>query len=167
MSVHSHRADSPRVVRIAIVTLSDTRTEATDAAGKAARALVVEAGHTLVDYRVLPDEAEKIRAHVRSLAEDDRADIVVTTGGTGITARDTTYEALVGLFDKQLPGFGELFRSLSYAELGPASMLSRALAGTVGKSLLFCCPGSEGAVSLALTKLILPEAGHLVREARR
>lgn len=167
MSVHSHRADSPRVVRIALVTLSDTRTEATDGAGKAARALVAEAGHTLVDYRILPDDPGVVAAHVRALAAEDRVDIVVTAGGTGITARDTTYEALVGLFDKQLPGFGELFRSLSYAELGPAAMLSRALAGTIGKTLLFCCPGSEGAVRLALGKLVLPEAGHLVREARR
>lgn len=167
MGVHSHRSDSPRVVRIAFVTVSDTRTETTDGAGRAACALVAAAGHTLVDYRIVRDDAEAIAAHVRALARDDRADLIVTAGGTGITARDTTYEALVGLVDKQLPGFGELFRSLSYAELGPAAMLSRALAGTIGKTLLFCCPGSESAVCLALEKLVLPEAGHLVREARR
>jgi molybdenum cofactor biosynthesis protein B len=163
MSVQSHHADAPRVVRIALVTISDTRTEETDAAGQAAKALVAAAGHTLASYRIVRDEPTEVAAYVRSLD----ADLIVTCGGTGITARDSTFEALASSMGKQLPGFGELFRALSYAEIGAAAMLSRAVAGTIGGALVFCCPGSTGAITLALGKLILPEAGHLVREARR
>jgi molybdenum cofactor biosynthesis protein B len=152
-------------VRVALLTISDSRTEETDTAGRAARALVAEAGHALVDYAIVRDEPELVQAYVRAL--EGRADLLVTAGGTGITARDRTFEAITGLVDRELPGFGELFRSLSFAEIGAAAMLSRAVAGTVGKMVLFCCPGSEGAVRLALTRLILPEAGHLVREVQR
>jgi molybdenum cofactor biosynthesis protein B len=165
MSVHSHRADAPRAVRFALVTISDTRTEADDKAGAAAKMLVSAGGHTIIDQRILPDEPDAVAAHVRSIASD--VDIVVTMGGTGITARDRTFEALSALFTRTLPGFGEIFRALSYADIGAAAMLSRATAGTIGRAIVFACPGSTGAVTLALEKLILPEAGHVVREATR
>jgi len=165
MSVQSHREDAPRSVRIALVTISDSRTPDTDTAGQAGKALIAAAGHALGDYRIVRDEPEEVRALVQSLVRDH--DVVVTCGGTGITARDSTFEALSALMSKQLPGFGELFRALSYAEIGAAAMLSRAVGGLVGNTVVFCCPGSTAAVSLALGKLVLPEAGHLVREARR
>jgi molybdenum cofactor biosynthesis protein B len=153
-------------VTASLVTLSDTRTPDTDASGRRMRALLEAAGHRVAAQAIVPDNPALVRAAVER--ELDRADVdaVLTTGGTGIAPRDTTYEALAGLIDKRLDGFGELFRSLSYAEIGPAAMLSRAVAGVARGRILACLPGSTAAVELGLSKLLLPELPHLVHLAR-
>ena len=148
-----------------VLTISDTRTPATDTSGDAIVTALTGAGHTVARREIVRDDPAAVRELVRAAAAD--VALIVTTGGTGITSRDSTYEALVTLFDKQLDGFGELFRLLSYEEIGSAAMLSRACAGTIGQTALFALPGSERAVRLAMTKLILPEIGHVVRELQR
>jgi molybdopterin adenylyltransferase len=164
VSAPAHRKDAPASVRCFVLTISDTRTEATDTSGNAIAELLTNAGHQIVGRRIVRDEPSTVRDVV---ARADGADVVITTGGTGITARDSTYEAIASIFEKRLDGFGELFRMLSYAEIGAAAMLTRAAAGTIGRVAIFLLPGSEHAVRLALTKLILPEIGHVVRELKR
>ena len=165
MSAPEHRKDAPTTVRCAVVTISDTRTEATDTSGAAIVELLTAAGHEITRRKLVKDDPTAVRNVV--LSARTAADVIITTGGTGITARDSTYETIASLLDKQLDGFGELFRMLSYAEIGAAAMLSRATAGTIGTTAVFSLPGSENAVRLAMTKLILPEIGHVVRELRR
>jgi molybdenum cofactor biosynthesis protein B len=167
MSAGEHRGSAPARVRVALLTISDTRTEADDTAGRSARALCEAAGHEVVDQRILRDEPALVEAHLRALCEAGGLDAIVSTGGTGISARDRTFEAVSRLIERELPGFGELFRALSFAEIGAAAMLSRATAGLFRGVAIFACPGSEAAVKLALERLILPELGHVVREARR
>jgi molybdopterin adenylyltransferase len=161
----SHRADAPASVRVFVLTISDSRTEATDTVGAAIVEALRSAGHTISGRKILKDDPEPVAAAVRAATVS--ADVVITTGGTGITSRDSTYEALARLFEKRLDGFGELFRMLSYEQVGAAAMLSRACAGTIRKSMVFALPGSEKAVRLAMEKLILPELGHVVRELKR
>ncbi|HLA63259.1 MAG TPA: molybdenum cofactor biosynthesis protein B [Rhodothermales bacterium] len=174
MSADEHRrraAGTP--ASCAVVTVSDTRTEADDTSGTLARDRLHAAGHAVEFYRIVPDDPEKIRAVLVHLA--GRVEVVLTTGGTGIAYRDRTIEVAESLILKPIPGFGELFRHLSYAQVGPAAMLSRAVAGLYGapsdpeapQSLLFCCPGSTDAVALALDHLIVPELSHLVWETLR
>jgi molybdenum cofactor biosynthesis protein B len=165
VSALGHRKDAPKSVRCFVLTISDTRTEANDASGDAIAALLTGAGHEIAGRRIVKDEPASVRSAVQDLG--GKVDVVITTGGTGITARDSTYEAIVALLDKQLDGFGELFRMLSYNEIGAAAMLSRAVAGTMRSVAVFALPGSEHAVRLAIEKLILPEIGHVVRELRR
>jgi len=165
VSALGHRKDVPKSVRCFVLTISDTRTEANDASGDAIAALLTGAGHEIAGRRIVKDEPASVRSAVQDLG--GKVDVVITTGGTGITARDSTYEAIVALLDKQLDGFGELFRMLSYNEIGAAAMLSRAVAGTMRSVAVFALPGSEHAVRLAIEKLILPEIGHVVRELRR
>jgi molybdenum cofactor biosynthesis protein B len=148
-----------------VLTISDTRTDANDASGDAIVELLTGAGHTVVGRRIVRDDPEAVREAVQSNVRT--ADAIITTGGTGITVRDSTYEAISALLNKRLDGFGELFRMLSYAEIGAAAMLSRATAGSIDRTAVFSLPGSEHAVRLAMTKLILPEVGHVVRELRR
>jgi len=167
MSHLEHRAAAPASVRCAVLTVSDTRTIDTDTSGRAIADLLAEAGHVVHERRVVPDEPEAVRAQVEAWLDFPGIDVVLTTGGTGLTMRDRTFEALDGLMEKRLDGFGELFRMLSYAEIGPAAMLSRAVAGAARGRIVFAMPGSEPAVRLAMTKLVLPELGHLVREVRR
>ena len=152
-------------MRCFVLTISDTRTEANDASGGAIVELLTGGGHQVAGRRIVRDDPAAVREAVQSAV--NTADVIITTGGTGITARDSTYEALAALLDKRLDGFGELFRMLSYAEIGAAAMLSRATAGSIGATAVFSLPGSEHAVRLAMTKLILPEIGHVVRELRR
>jgi molybdenum cofactor biosynthesis protein B len=165
VSTLAHRKDAPKSVRCFVVTISDTRTEANDTSGDAIVAALTQAGHVLTGRRIVRDDPGAVRTAVRQQATD--AQVIITTGGTGVTARDSTYEALAGMLDKSLDGFGELFRMLSYAEIGSAAMLSRACAGTLGSTAIFALPGSEHAVRLAMEKLILPEIGHVVRELSR
>ena len=160
-----HRDDAPPSVRCFVLTISDTRTEADDTSGDAIVTALTGAGHTISGRKILRDDPGPVAEAVRRATVS--ADVVITTGGTGITSRDSTYEAISGLFDKTLDGFGEIFRMLSYQDVGAAAMLSRACAGTIRKSAIFALPGSEKAVRLALEKLILPELGHVVRELRR
>jgi molybdenum cofactor biosynthesis protein B len=148
-----------------VLTISDTRTEASDTSGNAIVEALKTAGHELGGRRILPDDPGIVREAVMSQAAG--VDVIITTGGTGITARDSTYEAIAGVLDKRLDGFGELFRMLSYAEIGSAAMLTRACAGAIGRTAVFSLPGSEHAVRLAMSKLIIPEIGHVVRELRR
>ena len=150
-----------------IVTVSDTRSLETDSSGRLISALLEERGHRVSGRTLLKDEPGDVRQAVTALVNDSSVDVVITTGGTGITARDSTFEAIDGLLQKRLAGFGELFRMLSYHEIGAAAMLSRATAGLSGRTVILALPGSEHAVRLAMEKLVLPELGHLVREARR
>ena len=149
------------------MTVSDTRSLETDSSGRLISALLEERGHRVSGRTLLKDEPGDVRQAVTALVNDSSVDVVITTGGTGITARDSTFEAIDGLLQKRLAGFGELFRMLSYHEIGAAAMLSRATAGLCGRTIILALPGSERAVRLAMEKLVLPELGHLVREARR
>jgi molybdopterin adenylyltransferase len=160
MSVHAHKKQGPRQVRCAVLTVSDTRTEETDTSGARIQALLAEAGHTVAGYWIVADEPERIRSRLREMSPEAQA--VILNGGTGLAKRDTTFEAVEGLFEKTLDGFGELFRMLSWEQIGAAAMLSRATAGVVGGRVVFSVPGSTAAVELAMTKLILPELGHIV-----
>lgn len=165
MSVSIHRKAAPVSVSCFVVTISDTRTESNDASGDKIVELLKSAGHRFAGRRLVRDDPAEVRDAVRAGAA--AAAVVITTGGTGITSRDSTYEAIADLLDKRLDGFGELFRMLSYDEVGSAAMMSRACAGTIGRTAVFALPGSENAVRLAMEKLILPEIGHIVRELTR
>ena len=165
MSSEAHRSDAPKSVRCFVLTISDSRTDASDTSGAAIVELLTGAGQVIVGRKIVKDDPAMVRGAVKSM--EGSADVIITTGGTGITGRDSTYESIVGLLNKQLNGFGELFRMLSYEEIGSAAMLTRACAGTIGRTAIFSLPGSEHAVRLAMTKLILPELGHVVRELRR
>jgi len=167
MSVDEHRTHAPPSVRCAVITVSDTRTETTDASGRAIADLLAGGGHSVVHRAIVPDEPTRIRAVLDEMLAREDVDAVLTTGGTGITARDGTYEVVNTLLEKRLDGFGELLRMLSYTEIGPAAMLSRACAGLAKRRIVVAMPGSEAAVRLAMHKLLVPELGHMVREARR
>ena len=167
MGHREHRAQAPAQVRCFVLTVSDSRTEETDSGGRAIVELLTGAGHEVVERRLVKDEPDQVRSAVAMQLAQERVQAIITTGGTGISSRDRSYEALTGLIEKRLDGFGELFRALSFQEIGPAAMLSRAFAGTARGKILIALPGSEHAVRLALTKLVLPELGHLVHEASR
>jgi molybdenum cofactor biosynthesis protein B len=162
-----HRAESPQIVRCAVITVSDTRTVQTDTGGQTIVELLTAAGHQVVDRQIIPDEPGPMRTLLTGLRDRADLDAVLMTGGTGIGSRDQTFETVAGLLDKPLPGYGELFRMLSYEQIGAAAMLSRAVGGLIGRTVLLTMPGSTAAVHLAMEKLVLPELGHLVREARR
>jgi molybdopterin adenylyltransferase len=165
---HEQRAQAELApsIRCGVITISDTRTPATDTSGAAIKSLLEAAGHTVAHYQLVKDEPDQIAGLVRQLAVGG-CQVILTNGGTGIARRDSTFEAIDALIEKQLPGFGELFRMLSYAEIGPAAMLSRAAAGMIGGTLVFCMPGSTGAVRLAMEKLIIPQLPHLIWETIR
>ena len=167
MSHTEHRQAAPRVIRCSVLTISDTRTDETDTGGRAIVDLLTESGHEVLGKSIVPDDPERVRGTVEALLSDKTVQAIITTGGTGISSRDQTYEVINGLLDKRIDGFGELFRALSYEEVGTAAMLSRALAGTARGRIVISVPGSRNAVRLAMTKLVLPELGHLVREASR
>jgi molybdenum cofactor biosynthesis protein B len=166
MSVDQHRAHGKRAVTCAILTVSDSRTHETDTSGALTRELLVTAGHSVTTQTILPDEPARVRAHVESLLARTDVDAVLVNGGTGLAPRDTTYEALDGLLEKRLDGFGELFRVLSYEQIGAAAMLSRATAGVARGTVVVSMPGSTAAVELAMTKLVVPELGHMVKLAK-
>ena len=147
-----------------MLTVSDTRTEATDTSGAAIVALLEQAGHQVTARAIVKDEPADVTAFVATQLRG-QAQVILTTGGTGITSRDSTYEAITEMLEKRLDGFGELFRMLSYADIGSAAMMSRACAGLARGRVVIALPGSEGAVRLAMTKLVLPELGHLVQQA--
>lgn len=165
--VEAHRGYSPGRLGFGVVTVSDSRTAADDTGGGTVRRMVEEAGHRVVVGRIVRDEVEAVRAAVGELLADAAVDVVVLTGGTGFSPRDVTPEAVRPLVEREVEGFGELFRWLSHAEIGAAAMLSRAGAGVVGGRAVFWLPGSPKAVELAMRELILPEAGHLIGQARR
>ncbi|MFN8628699.1 MAG: MogA/MoaB family molybdenum cofactor biosynthesis protein [Candidatus Binatia bacterium] len=160
MSTHAHHRHDVHAIGCAVITVSDTRTTDTDRSGERIRQLLRDHGHRLEQYEILKDEPELIVQAVRSAPPS--AEAIIINGGTGLARRDTTYEAVTRLIEKEVAGFGELFRMLSYQEIGAAAMLSRATAGVVGNRIVFSVPGSTAAVELAMTRLILPQLGHIV-----
>jgi len=162
-----HKAMGSPHVRCFVLTVSDTRTEATDTGGRAIADLLTAAGHSVTGRAIVKDEPSLVHQAIVREVEAGQAQVIITTGGTGITSRDRTYEAVVSLLDKELTGFGELFRMLSYDQIGPAAMMSRATAGLCRRCIVVALPGSEAAVRLAMEKLLLPELGHLVQQANR
>ena len=167
LSLEQHKSSAPQVIRVAVVTISDTRTLETDKGGQSVIDYLKDAGHSVVERFIVPDEPTRLTSTVEKLSLRCDVDAILMTGGTGISGRDQTYETLLSLLDRSLPGYGELFRMLSFEEIGSAAMLSRATGGLIGQTLLLSMPGSTAAIRLAMEKLILPELGHLVREAQR
>jgi molybdenum cofactor biosynthesis protein B len=168
MGTADHRAQAAgRRARCAVLTISDTRTVQTDTGGALVARLLGDAGHDVVDRRIVKDEPAQIDAQLRAWLSDPSIQVICSTGGTGIARRDTTIEVVGRLLDKPLDGFGELFRMLSWQEVGAAAMLSRATAGLAGECLIFAMPGSTNAVQLAMSRLIIPELPHLVWERSR
>jgi len=162
MGVHGHREKAKIRAGCAVVTISDTRTAENDGSGARMKELVAAAGHEVVAYTIVPDDPERIRGALAPLLGDPKVRAIFLSGGTGIAPRDTTFEAVRSLFEKEIEGFGELFRMLSFAEIGAAAMLSRATAGIVAGKILFSMPGSTAAVELAMERLALPELGHAI-----
>jgi molybdenum cofactor biosynthesis protein B len=165
VSVESHRREAPSSVRCFVLTISDTRTAENDPSGDAIAETLGAAGHEVSGRTLVPDDPAAVRSAI--VLATLHADAIIATGGTGITPRDSTFEAIGALLDKRLSGFGELFRMLSYEQIGAAAMLSRACAGTIGTTVVFSLPGSQKAVRLAMDKLIVPELPHIVRELKR
>lgn len=156
-----HRVEGPKSVTAAIVTVSDTRTYKTDESGRLIEAKLIAKGHKVVRHGLCMDERSRIDKELKaSLATD--CDVIIFNGGTGISPRDITFETIAPRLEKRIDGFGELFRQLSYKEIGSAAMLSRAVAGTIGEVVVFCLPGSPDAVSLAMKDLIIPELSHII-----
>lgn len=166
-SAHAHHAAAPIAVSCAVITVSDTRTLETDTGGRTLIDALTAAGHGVVERTIIPDEPETMRDKLREYCGRREISAVLLTGGTGISRRDQTFETVSGLLTKQLPGYGELFRALSYADIGPAAILSRAVGGLIDSTVVLTMPGSPAAVRLAMEKIILPELGHLVREATK
>jgi len=163
-STSEHRDHAPANVRVAVLTVSDTRTRDDDRSGQLIREHLNIRNQTIADYRIVKDEENEIRQVLEAWIEDDSVQAIITNGGTGIAGRDVTFGTIVSLIDKPVPGFGELFRMLSWEEVGAAAMLSRAIAGVAGSTVIFSIPGSTNAVRLAMEKLIGPELGHIVYE---
>src|SRR5438477_119438 len=160
-----HKATAPASVRCYVMTVSDTRSDETDTGGRAITEILIRAGHQIVGRTIIKDDADLVRDTIeRQLANPD-VQVIITTGGTGITSRDSTYEAVSALLQKRLDGFGELFRMLSFEQIGPAAMMSRACAGLASGKIVVSLPGSESAVRLAMGRLLIPELGHLVQQA--
>ena len=164
MSVAEHKEKGKRSIRCFVVTVSDTRDESTDTSGQMIKQLLASDGHQTVGYRIVKDEPAQIQALLIQALEGDDADAVIVNGGTGIAPRDSTFEVVSRLLEKRLDGFGEIFRYLSYLDIGSAAIMSRAAAGTAGGKILISLPGSSGAVKLAMEKLILPEIRHMVSQ---
>lgn len=150
----------------AVITVSDTRTVETDKSGKIIQQLLQDAGHNIVEYTIIKDEPQQIKAWLLKLDAIEEIDGIIVNGGTGIAPRDTTYDVISSWLEKTLPGFGEIFRWLSYQEIGSRAIASRAVAGVKNNKLIFSLPGSSNAVKLAMSQLILPELNHLVKQLR-
>jgi molybdenum cofactor biosynthesis protein B len=164
MSVEEHKARGKRSINCFVVTVSDTRDESTDQSGQLIKSLLVGEQHQLAGYRIVKDEPAQIEALLRQALAQESVEAIIVNGGTGISPRDGTYEVIAALLDKRLDGFGEIFRYLSYQDIGSAALMSRAVAGSAQGKVLISLPGSKGAVSLAMEKLILPELRHMVSQ---
>ena len=164
MSVHEHKEKGKKSVRCFVITVSDTRDEATDTSGQAIKSLLSNGGHQTIGYRIVKDEPAQIDALLNETLGSENIDAVIVNGGTGIAPRDGTFEVVNRFLEKKLDGFGEIFRYLSYLDIGSAAVMSRAVAGTVRGKILISLPGSKGAVALAMEKLILPELRHMVSQ---
>lgn len=167
MSANEHRRSAPPSVRCGVLTVSDTRTVETDRGGALLVELLEAGGHTIAARQIVADDPEQIRSILLQWVGEPAIDAVLLTGGTGIAPRDRTYETITELLTKPLPGYGELFRMLSYEEIGPAAMLSRSVGGVCEQTVVLTMPGSTAAVRLAAEKLIVPELAHLVHEATK
>ena len=165
MGLEEHRRKGPEKVRCAIIVTSDTREAQTDRSGSTINQLLQDAGHEITDYRIVPNSATSVAEALEAALESSQA--VVVSGGTGVSKKDITVDVVEPLFERKLSGFGELFRHLSYREIGSATIVSRAVADTIGTTVIFCLPGSEGAVKLAMRELILPEISHIVGELEK
>ncbi len=162
-----HKHHAPKNLNCAAISISDSRTEADDESGQLIVKTLEENGHSVSAYALLKNDAAAITNKLEELLIDETIQFLITSGGTGLGRRDRTVETVMPLLEKKLEGFGELFRHLSYKEIGSAAIMSRALAGVIKGRVIVCLPGSKGAVKLALEKIILPEIGHMVREATR
>ena len=167
MGYKEHKEKAPASVNCAVLTISDTRTEQDDEAGRIIRQKLSDSGHRVISYYILKDEANPIEKKIHELLREEELQVIITNGGTGVSRRDITVETVSPILEKKLDGFGELFRSLTYQEIGTGSIMSRALAGVAGGKVIICLPGSPEAINLAMDRIILPEIGHLVREATR
>jgi molybdenum cofactor biosynthesis protein B len=163
MGTHEHKQHAPKKVTIAVVTISTTRALVDDSSGKWISTQATDEGHEVVYHEVIPDDAEIIATTLKNVIRNQRPQVVLMTGGTGITEKDVTIEAVTPSFSKVLTAFGSLFANLSFDEIGSAAFLSRATAGVVGNTVVFCMPGSINACKLACRRLIFPELGHLVK----
>ena len=166
-SVQQHRQAAKDSLSIGVLTISDTRTRADDSGGDLIVEMLEAAGHTLAARVIIEDERDRIVSALLDLVSNPNVDAVISTGGTGIARRDVTYEAVSSIVDRRISGFGELFRMLSFEEIGSAAMLSRAIAGTIGSTAIFAVPGSRNAIRLAMERLILPEIAPVVYEMRK
>ena len=167
MSYQEHKKEAPQTVNCAVLVISDSRTEDTDESGKLLREKLGQNGHRVIAYSILKNDSEVIKQKIKELLGQEELQVIITSGGTGVSHRDVTVETVSPIMEKRLDGFGELFRSLSYQEIGTASIMSRAIAGVAGGKIIICIPGSLGAAKLAIDNIILPEIGHMVREATR
>lgn len=168
MSVVEHKKNPSEAISCHIITISDTRSKETDKSGQLMMDLLQEKGHIIAKYDIVKDDKESIREAILKSCQDEAIEVILTNGGTGIAKKDVTIETIAPLLDKEIVGFGEIFRMLSYTEdIGSAAILSRAIAGVKNNTAIFATPGSSGAVRLALNKLILPELVHIVREIKK
>jgi molybdenum cofactor biosynthesis protein B len=167
MSQEAHKADAPRSIGCYIITISDTRTLDTDESGRLIAELLTTGGHRIAGRAIVKDDAAIVTQTIGPQLANDEVQVIITTGGTGITSRDSTYEAVSAMLEKRLDGFGEIFRRISYDEIGAAAMMSRAVAGLASRRIIVALPGSAAAVRLAVERLLLPELGHLVQQARK
>lgn len=167
MGYQEHKHQAPKSVDCAVVIISGTRTEKTDESGKLIMQALKSSGHQVVSYSILKNDAALIGNKLNELLGEEGLQVIITSGGTGASRLDITVEAVFSILEKKLDGFGELFRFLTYREIGTPSIMSRAMAGVARGKVIICLPGSVGAVKLAMEKIILPEIGHLVREATR
>ncbi len=167
MSYHEHKQKAPQSVNCAVLTISDTRTEPDDESGTIIKQRLTQNGHQVLSYAILKDEADAVENKLKELLSHQQIQVIITNGGTGVSHRDITVETIFPMLEKNLAGFGELFRFLTYQELGTGSIMSRAIGGVAGGKIILCLPGSPQAAKLAMDKIILPEIGHLVREATR
>ncbi len=161
---HEHKEQAPRQAGCIVITCSDTRTPESDTSGYRIMHMLRDAGHTVVFYQLVKDEPSKIKAAIKKAVANKKVQAIIINGGTGIAKRDSTFEAIEGLLEKKLDGFGEVFRYLTYQEIGSPAIMTRATAGTYKGRIIFSTPGSENAVRLAMEKLILPELGHILQQ---
>ena len=167
MSYHEHKRQEVKNITCAVIVTSDSRTEETDDSGKLIKQRLADSGHKIAFYTILKNDAQTIRSQISELVKLDEVQVIITSGGTGLSHKDVTIDTIQPMLEKRLDGFGELFRYLTYKELGTASIMSRATAGVINGKVIICFPGSSGAAILAMDKIILPEIGHMVREAIR
>ena len=165
--MREHRRDQKAQAKIALVVTSDSRTIADDETGKLAKTLLEEDGHRVNAHVIVPNDVDKIKTTLEAFISDKEIDVIITSGGTGVSSRDHTVDTVSGLLDNELNGFGELFRRLSYDEIGVHAMLSRAKMGIVDRKIVVCLPGSKGAMRTALKEILLPSIGHLLWEVNR